>query len=171
MNCWIYISSCFSDFCVVILGFCVCFTCVSSCSVIHLFCEVIFFVGYIFFPVPCERNRQTLVVKRVNRYDESTDMYTEFFKPYELTSFDDTFCVAMTNSARLAQLTNAGFFSPLYFLSSVKIASQFIITVFQHVWFVSGSSCRRLSGWTPALSPYANLRRPASPCWGKIILH
>lgn len=50
--------------------------------------------------VPCEKNRKKVVVKRVNRYDESTDMYTEFFKPYELTSFDDTFCIAMTNSAR-----------------------------------------------------------------------
>ncbi|CAB1340058.1 unnamed protein product, partial [Coregonus sp. 'balchen'] len=39
-------------------------------------------------------------VRRVNRYDESIDTYTEFFKPYELTSFDDTFCIAMTNSAR-----------------------------------------------------------------------
>lgn len=57
-----------------------------------------------YFPVPCERNRQKLVVKRVNRYDESTDMYTEFFKPYELTSFDETFCIAMTNSARSAQV-------------------------------------------------------------------
>lgn len=51
-----------------------------------------------------------MVVKRVNRYDESTDMYMEFFKPYELTSFDDTFCIAMTNSARSVQLTNASFY-------------------------------------------------------------
>ncbi|XP_072535654.1 polyphosphoinositide phosphatase isoform X2 [Salminus brasiliensis] len=50
--------------------------------------------------VPCEKNKKNVVVKRVNRYEESTDMYTEFFKPYELTSFDDTFCIAMTNSAR-----------------------------------------------------------------------
>lgn len=39
-------------------------------------------------------------VKRMNQLDESIDIYTEFFKPYELTSFDDTFCIAMTNSAR-----------------------------------------------------------------------
>lgn len=51
-----------------------------------------------------------MVVKRVNRYDESTDMYTEFFKPYEITSFDDTFCIAMTNSARSVKLTNASFY-------------------------------------------------------------
>ncbi|KAF5893809.1 polyphosphoinositide phosphatase, partial [Clarias magur] len=50
--------------------------------------------------VPCERNKKQVTVKRVNRYDESIDMYTEFFKPYELTAFDDTFCIAMTNSAR-----------------------------------------------------------------------
>ena len=51
-------------------------------------------------PVPCEENMKKVKVKRVNRYDQSIDIYTEFFKPYELTSFDDTFCVAMTNSAR-----------------------------------------------------------------------
>lgn len=39
-------------------------------------------------------------VRRANRFEESIDIYTEFFKPYELTSFDDTFCIAMTNSAR-----------------------------------------------------------------------
>uniref|UniRef100_A0A3P8YL73 SAC domain-containing protein n=1 Tax=Esox lucius TaxID=8010 RepID=A0A3P8YL73_ESOLU len=50
--------------------------------------------------VPCEENMKKVAVKRVNRYDESTDTYTEFFKPYELTSFDDTFCISMTNSAR-----------------------------------------------------------------------
>ncbi|XP_076844224.1 polyphosphoinositide phosphatase isoform X2 [Brachyhypopomus gauderio] len=50
--------------------------------------------------VPCEKNRKKVAVKRVNRYDESTDMYTEFFRPHELTAFDDTFCMAMTNSAR-----------------------------------------------------------------------
>ncbi|XP_067240627.1 polyphosphoinositide phosphatase isoform X2 [Chanodichthys erythropterus] len=58
-----------------------------------------------FLPLPydeaqCESNRKKVVVKRVNRYDESIDIYTEFFKPYELTSFDDTFSIAMTNSAR-----------------------------------------------------------------------
>ncbi|CDQ87067.1 unnamed protein product [Oncorhynchus mykiss] len=51
-------------------------------------------------PVPCEENMKKVGVRRVNRYDESIDTYTEFFKPYELTSFDDTFCIAMTNSAR-----------------------------------------------------------------------
>ncbi|KAM6954534.1 polyphosphoinositide phosphatase [Aplochiton taeniatus] len=50
--------------------------------------------------VPCEENLKRMLVKRVNRYDESIDTYTEFFKPYELTCFDDTFCIAMTNSAR-----------------------------------------------------------------------
>ncbi|XP_066532749.1 polyphosphoinositide phosphatase [Hoplias malabaricus] len=50
--------------------------------------------------VPCEKNKKMVAVKQVNQYDESIDMYTEFFKPYELTSFDDTFCIAMTNSAR-----------------------------------------------------------------------
>uniref|UniRef100_A0A669DJQ6 FIG4 phosphoinositide 5-phosphatase n=1 Tax=Oreochromis niloticus TaxID=8128 RepID=A0A669DJQ6_ORENI len=50
--------------------------------------------------VPCEENMKKVKVKRMNQLDESIDIYTEFFKPYELTSFDDTFCIAMTNSAR-----------------------------------------------------------------------
>ncbi|XP_059354096.1 polyphosphoinositide phosphatase isoform X1 [Carassius carassius] len=58
-----------------------------------------------FLPSPydeaqCEKNRRKVSVKRVNRFEESIDIYTEFFKPYELTSFDDTFSIAMTNSAR-----------------------------------------------------------------------
>uniref|UniRef100_A0A671X719 FIG4 phosphoinositide 5-phosphatase n=1 Tax=Sparus aurata TaxID=8175 RepID=A0A671X719_SPAAU len=50
--------------------------------------------------VPCEETMKKVKVKSVNRFDESIDIYTEFFKPYEITSFDDTFCIAMTNSAR-----------------------------------------------------------------------
>lgn len=50
--------------------------------------------------VPCEDTMKKIQVKKVSRFDESIDIYTEFFKPYELTSFDDTFCIAMTNSAR-----------------------------------------------------------------------
>ncbi|TNM94699.1 hypothetical protein fugu_017458 [Takifugu bimaculatus] len=50
--------------------------------------------------VPCEDTMKKVKVKRVNRFDESIDTYTEFFRPYEITSFDDTFCIAMTNSAR-----------------------------------------------------------------------
>ncbi|XP_017278662.1 polyphosphoinositide phosphatase [Kryptolebias marmoratus] len=58
-----------------------------------------------YLPVPydevaCEDTMKKVKVKRLNRFDESIDIYTEFFKPYELTSFDDTFCIAMTNSAR-----------------------------------------------------------------------
>ncbi|XP_028996686.1 polyphosphoinositide phosphatase isoform X2 [Betta splendens] len=50
--------------------------------------------------VSCEDNMKKIKVKRVNQFDESIDVYTEFFKPYELTSFDDKFCISMTNSAR-----------------------------------------------------------------------
>uniref|UniRef100_A0A3Q0RDM9 FIG4 phosphoinositide 5-phosphatase n=1 Tax=Amphilophus citrinellus TaxID=61819 RepID=A0A3Q0RDM9_AMPCI len=50
--------------------------------------------------VPCEDNMKKVRVKRVNGFDESIDIYTEFFKPYELTSFDEMFCIAMTKSAR-----------------------------------------------------------------------
>ncbi|XP_072317809.1 polyphosphoinositide phosphatase-like [Eucyclogobius newberryi] len=53
-----------------------------------------------FDEVPCEENMEQVEVKRVNRFDESIDIFTEFFKPYEITSFDDSFCIAMTNSAR-----------------------------------------------------------------------
>ncbi|XP_067274432.1 polyphosphoinositide phosphatase [Pseudorasbora parva] len=58
-----------------------------------------------FLPVPydeaqCENNRKKVVVKCVNRFEESIDIYTESFQPYELTSFDDCFSIAMTNSAR-----------------------------------------------------------------------
>lgn len=58
-----------------------------------------------YLPLPfdeaqCEENMRKVSVKRVNRYEESTDIYTEFFKPYELTAFDDTFSISMTNSAR-----------------------------------------------------------------------
>ncbi|XP_051511526.1 polyphosphoinositide phosphatase [Myxocyprinus asiaticus] len=59
----------------------------------------------LYLPLPydeaeCEQNRRKVSVKRVNRFDESIDIYTESFRPYELTSFDDTFSIAMTNSAR-----------------------------------------------------------------------
>ncbi|XP_077409573.1 polyphosphoinositide phosphatase isoform X2 [Vanacampus margaritifer] len=50
--------------------------------------------------VPCEQTMKKLSVKRVNRFDESIDIYADFFRPDQLTSFDDTFCKAMTNSAR-----------------------------------------------------------------------
>lgn len=50
--------------------------------------------------VACEGTMKKVKVRRANRLDESIDIYTEFFKPYELTCFDDTFCIGMTNSAR-----------------------------------------------------------------------
>uniref|UniRef100_A0A8C8DJY6 FIG4 phosphoinositide 5-phosphatase n=1 Tax=Oryzias sinensis TaxID=183150 RepID=A0A8C8DJY6_9TELE len=48
---------------------------------------------------PCESCLK-VKVKRVNRFDESIDIYTEFYKPYELTLFDDTFSIIMSNAAR-----------------------------------------------------------------------
>ncbi|XP_077367072.1 polyphosphoinositide phosphatase isoform X2 [Festucalex cinctus] len=50
--------------------------------------------------VACDQTMKKLSVKRVNRFDESIDIYADFFRPDQLTSFDDTFCKAMTNSAR-----------------------------------------------------------------------
>ncbi|XP_018585855.1 polyphosphoinositide phosphatase isoform X1 [Scleropages formosus] len=58
-----------------------------------------------YLPLPydevlCEENMKHVSLKRLDRYNESIDIYTEFFKPFELTCFDDTYCVTMTNSAR-----------------------------------------------------------------------
>ncbi|XP_078799107.1 polyphosphoinositide phosphatase isoform X3 [Oryzias latipes] len=57
-----------------------------------------------YLPVPydeaaCEDTMKKVKVKRVNRFDESIDIYTEFYKPYELTLFDDTFSIIMSNAA------------------------------------------------------------------------
>jgi hypothetical protein len=40
------------------------------------------------------------MVKKFHRWEEEIDIHNEFFRPYELSSFDDTFCLAMTSSAR-----------------------------------------------------------------------
>uniref|UniRef100_A0A8C4TJY2 FIG4 phosphoinositide 5-phosphatase n=1 Tax=Erpetoichthys calabaricus TaxID=27687 RepID=A0A8C4TJY2_ERPCA len=58
-----------------------------------------------YLPLPydevlCTENRKKLAIKRFNKYDESIDIYTEFFRPYELSCFDESFCLSMTNSAR-----------------------------------------------------------------------
>ncbi|XP_056620487.1 polyphosphoinositide phosphatase [Triplophysa dalaica] len=58
-----------------------------------------------FLPLPSdegqnEENSKKVSVRRVNRFDESIDIYSEFFSPYELTSLDDMFSITMTNSAR-----------------------------------------------------------------------
>lgn len=48
----------------------------------------------------CEDTMKKVKVKRVNRFDESIDIYTEFYRPYELTLFDDTFSIIMSNAGR-----------------------------------------------------------------------
>uniref|UniRef100_A0A3B3D9I6 FIG4 phosphoinositide 5-phosphatase n=1 Tax=Oryzias melastigma TaxID=30732 RepID=A0A3B3D9I6_ORYME len=58
-----------------------------------------------YLPVPsdeaaCEDTMKKVKVKRVNRFDESIDIYTEFYRPYELTLFDDTFSIIMSNAGR-----------------------------------------------------------------------
>uniref|UniRef100_A0A8C0HGT4 FIG4 phosphoinositide 5-phosphatase n=1 Tax=Chelonoidis abingdonii TaxID=106734 RepID=A0A8C0HGT4_CHEAB len=50
--------------------------------------------------VTCTENRRKLIVKKFHKYEEEIDIHNEFFRPYELSSFDDTFCLAMTNSVR-----------------------------------------------------------------------
>ncbi|OWK01515.1 FIG4, partial [Cervus elaphus hippelaphus] len=52
------------------------------------------------FSVICAANLKKLVVKKFHKYEEEIDIHNEFFRPYELSSFDDTFCLAMTSSAR-----------------------------------------------------------------------
>ncbi|KAG8444675.1 hypothetical protein GDO86_009734 [Hymenochirus boettgeri] len=53
-------------------------------------------------------NQKKMTIKKCNRWDEETNIYNEFFRPYELSSFDDTFCLAMTNSARDFMPKNVG---------------------------------------------------------------
>ncbi|KAK7808522.1 hypothetical protein U0070_003159 [Myodes glareolus] len=50
--------------------------------------------------VICAANLRKLTVKKFHRCEEEIDIHNEFFRPYELSSFDDTFCLAMTSSAR-----------------------------------------------------------------------
>ncbi|XP_029451142.1 LOW QUALITY PROTEIN: polyphosphoinositide phosphatase [Rhinatrema bivittatum] len=58
--------------------------------------------------VACAGNRRKLTTKKYNRYEEETDIHNEFFRPYELSSFDDIFCLSMTNSARDFMPKNVG---------------------------------------------------------------
>ncbi|XP_038616994.1 polyphosphoinositide phosphatase isoform X2 [Tachyglossus aculeatus] len=58
--------------------------------------------------VSSPENRKKLKVKKFHRYDEEIDIHNEFFRPYELSSFDDTFCLAMTSSARDFMPKNVG---------------------------------------------------------------
>uniref|UniRef100_A0A8C0UTU2 FIG4 phosphoinositide 5-phosphatase n=1 Tax=Cyanistes caeruleus TaxID=156563 RepID=A0A8C0UTU2_CYACU len=53
-----------------------------------------------FDEVTCAENRRKLTVKKFHKYEEEIDIHNEFFRPYELSSFDETFCLAMTNSTR-----------------------------------------------------------------------
>ncbi|XP_063299595.1 polyphosphoinositide phosphatase [Pelobates fuscus] len=53
-------------------------------------------------------NRKKMTIKKFNKYNEETNIYNEFFRPYELSSFDEMFCLAMTNSARDFMPKNVG---------------------------------------------------------------
>lgn len=44
-------------------------------------------------------------MKKFHKYEEEIDIHNEFFRPYELSSFDETFCLAMTNSTRYIEMT------------------------------------------------------------------
>ncbi|KAH0622211.1 hypothetical protein JD844_024319 [Phrynosoma platyrhinos] len=59
-------------------------------------------------PVSCAENRRKLIVKKFHKFDEEIDIHNEFFRPYELSSFDETFCLAMTNSIRDFMPKNVG---------------------------------------------------------------
>ncbi|XP_007891065.1 polyphosphoinositide phosphatase [Callorhinchus milii] len=59
--------------------------------------------------VSCTENlKKVTIVKKTDKYDEEIDIYTEFFRPYELSCFDDTFCLQMTNSAKDFMPKNVG---------------------------------------------------------------
>ncbi|XP_078069659.1 polyphosphoinositide phosphatase [Mustelus asterias] len=63
--------------------------------------EVLINLPLPFDEVPCTENlKKMTVVKKMDKSDEEIDIYTEFFRPYELSCFDDTFCLTMTNSAK-----------------------------------------------------------------------
>ncbi|KAM4903600.1 FIG4 phosphatase, partial [Sylvia borin] len=61
-----------------------------------------------FDEVTCAENRRKLTVKKFHKYEEEIDIHNEFFRPYELSSFDETFCLAMTNSTRDFMPKNVG---------------------------------------------------------------
>ncbi|KAJ7401860.1 hypothetical protein BTVI_92220 [Pitangus sulphuratus] len=61
-----------------------------------------------FDEVTSAENRRKLTVKKFHKYEEEIDIHNEFFRPYELSSFDETFCLAMTNSARDFMPKNVG---------------------------------------------------------------
>lgn len=70
---------------------------------IRFFRESVIASKKIFFVPPsviCAENRRKLTVKKFHKYEEEIDIHNEFFRPYELSSFDETFCLAMTNSTR-----------------------------------------------------------------------
>lgn len=81
--------------------------------------------------VPCQNTMKKVKVKRVNRFDESIDTYTEFFRPYELTSFDGTFCIDMTNSARWKTPTKINkknsLYKPVYFSLLFKLFIMWVL--------------------------------------------
>ncbi|KAG8123950.1 hypothetical protein E2320_019266, partial [Naja naja] len=53
-----------------------------------------------FDEVTCAENQRKLIVKRFHKFDDEIDIQNDFFRPYVLSSFDDIFCLAMTNSMR-----------------------------------------------------------------------
>ncbi|XP_067883373.1 polyphosphoinositide phosphatase isoform X2 [Heterodontus francisci] len=58
--------------------------------------------------VPCTENLKKITVVKKTDKSEEIDVYTEFFRPYELSCFDDTFCLTMTNSAKDFMPKNVG---------------------------------------------------------------
>ncbi|XP_045150542.1 polyphosphoinositide phosphatase [Echinops telfairi] len=62
--------------------------------------EVIKYLPLPYDEVTCAANLKKLIVKKFHKHEEEIDIHNEFFRPHELSSFDDTFCLAMTSSAR-----------------------------------------------------------------------
>ncbi|XP_072911994.1 polyphosphoinositide phosphatase [Hemitrygon akajei] len=71
--------------------------------------EVLINLPLPFDEVPCAENlKKMMVIKKTDKFDEEIDIYTEFFMPYELSCFDDIFCLKMTNSAKDFMPKNVG---------------------------------------------------------------
>lgn len=133
--------------------------------------------------VPCADTMKKVRVKRVNRFDESIDTYTEFFRPYELTSFDDTFCITMTNSARWKTkmsslyILDCGYFVSVYLYSYLWCESSVFHLLLPRqrqlmalpISFHEGNSCLKPWEWIQVHLPFANQRRLGNLCWGESV--
>lgn len=107
---------------------------------------------FFFFSVTCTENIRKLIVKKFHKYEEEIDIHNEFFRPYELSSFDDTFCLAMTNSIRyILRCYNS------YNLDFTILIHNLKLTLVQPFWILSHFSvCFYLESPPPPYSSGAD---------------